>query len=88
MVAADREANPSAREKAIRAGFEQTQSGEIDRKDWRERTKSIAWLASNPAPRRPFALEMLLKDDPEVETASEGTEPNRCVVVVPVRPAD
>jgi len=30
----------------------------------------------------------LLKDDPEVETVSEGTEPNRCVVVVPARPAD
>jgi spoIIIJ-associated protein len=26
-----------------------------------------------------------LKDDPEVETASEGTEPNRYVVVVPRR---
>ena len=25
----------------------------------------------------------LLKDDPEVETASEGTEPNRFVVVLP-----
>ena len=24
-----------------------------------------------------------LKDDPEVETASEGSEPNRFVVVVP-----
>jgi hypothetical protein len=65
MVAADREANPSAREKAIRAGFEQAQSGEIDRKDWRERTKSIAWLASNPARTRLVALEMLLQDDPE-----------------------
>jgi spoIIIJ-associated protein len=30
----------------------------------------------------------LLKDDPEVETASEGTEPNRAVVVVPRRSAD
>jgi spoIIIJ-associated protein len=29
-----------------------------------------------------------LKDDPEVETASDGTEPNRCVVVVPRRSAD
>jgi len=29
-----------------------------------------------------------LKDDPEVETASEGTEPNRFVVVVPRRPID
>ena len=27
-----------------------------------------------------------LKDDPEVETASEGSEPNRFVVVVPARP--
>jgi spoIIIJ-associated protein len=26
-----------------------------------------------------------LKDDPEVETASEGSEPNRCVVVLPRR---
>lgn len=26
-----------------------------------------------------------LKDDPEVETASEGSEPNRCVVVYPAR---
>ena len=25
----------------------------------------------------------ILKDDPEVETASEGSEPNRCVVVLP-----
>ena len=30
----------------------------------------------------------LLKDDPEVETTSEGTEPNRFVVVVPRRSAD
>ncbi len=29
-----------------------------------------------------------LKDDPEVETVSEGTEPNRYVVVVPRRSAD
>ena len=29
-----------------------------------------------------------LKEDPEVETASEGTEPNRFVVVVPRRPID
>jgi len=29
-----------------------------------------------------------LKDDPEVETASEGTEPHRFVVVVPRRPID
>ncbi len=65
MVAADREANPSAREKALRAGYEQAQSGEIDRKDWRERTKSVAWLASNPARTRLVALDMLLLDDPE-----------------------
>jgi spoIIIJ-associated protein len=30
----------------------------------------------------------LLKDDPEVTTASEGTEPNRYVVVLPRRSAD
>ena len=30
----------------------------------------------------------LLKDDPEVETGSEGTEPNRFVVVLPRRSAD
>jgi spoIIIJ-associated protein len=30
----------------------------------------------------------LLKDDPEVETASEGAEPNRYVVVFPGHPAD
>ena len=30
----------------------------------------------------------VLKDDPEVETASEGTEPNRYVVVLPGRPID
>jgi spoIIIJ-associated protein len=30
----------------------------------------------------------VLKDDPEVTTASEGTEPNRYVVVLPVRSAD
>ncbi len=29
-----------------------------------------------------------LKDDPEVETASEGSEPNRYVVVIPRRSAD
>jgi spoIIIJ-associated protein len=29
-----------------------------------------------------------LKDDPEVTTASEGTEPNRFVVVIPRRPVD
>jgi spoIIIJ-associated protein len=29
-----------------------------------------------------------LKDDPEVETASEGAEPNRFVVVLPLRSAD
>ncbi len=48
---------------------------------------------------RPVALEPMsaverrlvhesLKDDPEVETASEGTEPNRYVVVLPRRSAD
>ena len=30
----------------------------------------------------------LLKDDPEVETSSEGTEPTRFVVVLPRRSAD
>ena len=30
----------------------------------------------------------LLKDDPEVDTASEGAEPNRFVVVLPLRSAD
>ena len=30
----------------------------------------------------------LLKDDPEVETSSEGAEPTRFVVVVPRRSAD
>ena len=30
----------------------------------------------------------LLQDDPEVETASDGTEPNRFVVIVPRRPVD
>jgi len=30
----------------------------------------------------------VLKDDPEVTTASEGTEPNRYVVVLPRRSAD
>ena len=29
-----------------------------------------------------------LKDDPEVETESEGTEPNRYVVVLPRRSVD
>jgi spoIIIJ-associated protein len=29
-----------------------------------------------------------LKDDPEVETASEGTEPNRFVVIIPRGPVD
>jgi spoIIIJ-associated protein len=29
-----------------------------------------------------------LKDDPEVETTSEGVEPNRYVVVLPRRSAD
>ena len=29
-----------------------------------------------------------LKDDPEVETLSEGSEPNRYVVVLPRQPAD
>ena len=29
-----------------------------------------------------------LKDDPEVETASEGVEPSRYVVVLPRRSAD
>jgi spoIIIJ-associated protein len=29
-----------------------------------------------------------LKDDPEVETSSDGAEPNRCVVVIPRRTAD
>jgi spoIIIJ-associated protein len=30
----------------------------------------------------------LLKDDPEVDTASEGSEPSRFVVVLPRRSAD
>ena len=30
-----------------------------------------------------FLEREFLKDDPEVETASEGTEPNRFVVIVP-----
>ena len=29
-----------------------------------------------------------LKDDPEVETASEGSEPNRYVLVLPRRSVD
>ena len=29
-----------------------------------------------------------LKDDPEVETESEGAEPHRYVVVLPRRPVD
>ncbi len=64
MVAADQEANPIAREKALRAGFAGVQAGEVDHKDWRERTKSVAWLASNPARTRLVALELLLEDDP------------------------
>ena len=33
-------------------------------------------------------IHEFLKDDPEVETLSEGTEPNRFVVIVPRRSAD
>ena len=35
-----------------------------------------------------ITLHEALKDDPEVETASEGTEPHRYVVVLPRRSAD
>lgn len=65
IVASNREANPITREKAIRAGLAMAQAGEIDRAAWREQTKSIAWLASNPARTRTVALEALLADDPE-----------------------
>lgn len=40
----------------------------------------------NPAERR--IIHMALKDDPSVETRSEGEEPRRCVVVVPAGDAD
>jgi spoIIIJ-associated protein len=47
------------------------------------------WVELNPmssAERR--IVHETLKDDPEVTTGSEGTEPNRYVVVVPRRPVD
>ena len=63
------------------------------------RTATLESLARRTAERasatdKPVALEPMtpverkivheaLKDDPEVETASEGTEPNRYVVVYP-----
>lgn len=65
IVAASKEENPITREKAIRSGFEAAQAGEADRASWREQTKSIAWLASNPARTRLVALETLLEDDPD-----------------------
>jgi spoIIIJ-associated protein len=68
------------------------------------RTATVESVARRAAERasatgRPVALDPMtaverkvvhesLKDDPEVETASEGTEPNRYVVVVPTRSAD
>jgi spoIIIJ-associated protein len=33
-------------------------------------------------------VHQFLQDDPQVETTSEGTEPNRYIVVIPVRSAD
>ncbi len=65
FIASDREANPISREKAIREGLARAQAGETDRVAWREQTKSIAWLASNPARTRIVALDTLLQDDPE-----------------------
>lgn len=65
FVAANRDANPITREKAIREGLERATSGATDRQAWREQTKSIAWLASNPARTRIVALEALLEDDAE-----------------------
>jgi spoIIIJ-associated protein len=63
------------------------------------RTATVEGLAQRSAERaaatgQPVTLEPMtaverkivhefLKDDPEVETASEGTEPNRCVVISP-----
>lgn len=68
------------------------------------RTATVESVARRAAERasatgRPVALDPMtaverkvvhesLKDDPEVETASDGTEPNRYVVVVPRRSAD
>ena len=42
--------------------------------------------AAHPVERR--VVHELLKDDPEVETSSEGSEPARFVVVLPRRSAD
>lgn len=64
-VAADRDAHPASRERAILTGLERARAGEIDRASWREQTKSIAWLASNPARTRAVALDALLEDDAE-----------------------
>lgn len=63
LVAADREANPIGRERAIREGWAQVAGGQGDRAAWRETVKRIAWSTSNPARTRLVALETLLADD-------------------------
>ena len=63
LLAADREANPIGRERAIREGWAMVADGQIDRASWRETVKRIAWSSSNPARTRLVALETLLEDD-------------------------
>lgn len=80
LLAADRDANPIGRERAIREGWEQVAQGQADRAAWRETVKRIAWSASNPARTRLVALQTLLEDD-------EADTRNMAGLMLPREPA-
>jgi spoIIIJ-associated protein len=58
------------------------------------RSAELAVATARPVDLEPMTaverkiVHELLKDDPEIETESEGTEPNRFVVILPRRSAD
>jgi len=74
------------------AGYRERRRGSLE--DMADRAASEALQSGHPVALEPMTaverriVHELLKDDPEVETASEGAEPTRFVVVVPRRSAD
>ena len=74
------------------AGYRERRRSSLE--DMADRASSDAVQTQRPVSLEPMTaverkiVHELLKDDPEVETASEGAEPHRYVVVVPRRSAD